>query len=457
MDIILIPGLWLDGSSWDEVVPALERAGHRTHALTLPGMEAKDADRSRITLRDHVDAVVDAIDSCGSDGQVVLVGHSAGCGIAHAAVDARPDRVARAVYIGGFPTGDGATIADEFPVENGEVPLPDWSDFEEEDLTGLDGEGRRAFRERAIPSPAHVTSDPQQLSHERRYDVPVTVVATEFTSEMLRGWVEQALAPVRELARIREVTYVDLPTGHWPQLTRPEELARAILAATPGATATPIGLRQFHETAGVEDWRVLGEGACAYFRTGSFAAGARLVQAIGELPGLDDHHPDIDLRYEGVTVRLITVMPDDYGISERDVVLARQISAVARELGVPADPSVLQTVQVSIDALVGRDVMPFWRAVLGYEYRPDSPDEDLVDPRGRGRRSGSSRWTRRARSATGSTWTCGSRTTRPRGASRRRSPPAAAWCPSGTRRRGGCWPTPRATRPAWPPGRAATE
>jgi 4a-hydroxytetrahydrobiopterin dehydratase len=142
--------------------------------------------------------------------------------------------------------------------------------------------------------------------------------------------------------------------------------------------------RQFHEAAGVDDWRVLGEGACSYFRTGSFAAGARLVQAIGELAGLEDHHPDVDLRYGGVTVRLITVTDDHYGLSERDVELARQISAVARQLGVPADPLTVQTVQVSIDALVGREVMPFWRAVLGYEYRPDSPDEDLIDPRGRG-------------------------------------------------------------------------
>jgi len=384
MDLILIPGLWLDGSSWEKVVPTLERAGHRTHPLTLPGMESKDADRSRVTLRDHVDAVVGAIDACGADGRVVLVAHSAGCGIAHAAVNARPGRVARAVYVGGFPTGDGDAIADGFRVENGEIPLPDWSDFEEQDLIDLDEEGRRAFRERAVPSPAHLTSDRQRLSDERRYDVPVTVVATEFTSEMLRGWVEQGLAPVRELEKIREVTHVDLPTGHWPQFTRPEELARAVLAATPGATTAPIGLRQFHEAAGVEDWRVLGEGACAYFRTGSFAAGARLVQAIGELAGLDDHHPDIDLRHEGATVRLITVTDDSYGISERDVELARQISTVARELGVPADPSALQTVQISIDALVSREVMPFWRAVLGYEYRPDSPDEDLIDQRGRG-------------------------------------------------------------------------
>jgi pimeloyl-ACP methyl ester carboxylesterase len=231
MDIILIPGLWLDGSSWEKVVPALEHAGHRTHPLTLPGMESKDTDRSEITLRDHVDAVVDAIDSCGSDGQVVLVGHSAGCGIAHAAVDARPDRVARAVYVGGFPTGDGDAVADGYPAENGEVPLPDWSAFEEEELVDLDDEARAAFRERAIPSPEHVTRDPQQLSDERRYDVPVTVICTEFTGQMLRDWVERGLAPVREFARIRDVEYVDLPTGHWPQFTRPEELARTILAS----------------------------------------------------------------------------------------------------------------------------------------------------------------------------------------------------------------------------------
>ena len=232
MDIILVPGLWLDGSSWDRVVPTLQRAGHRTHALTLPGMESRAADRSQITLRDHVAAVVEAIDACDpAGGKVVLVGHSAGGAISHAAVDARPDRVERVVYVGGFPTGDGDAVAAGYPAPGGEVPLPDWSAFEQEELVGLDDRARAAFRQRAIPSPEHVTRDPQQLSDKRRYDVPVTVVCPEFTSEMLRGWIAQELPPVRELARIRDVTYVDLPTGHWPQLTRPEELARAILAS----------------------------------------------------------------------------------------------------------------------------------------------------------------------------------------------------------------------------------
>jgi pimeloyl-ACP methyl ester carboxylesterase len=230
MHIILIPGFWLDGSSWDGVVPALEQAGHRTHPVTLPGMESKEADRSRITLRDHVAAVVELIDSLDpADGKVVLAGHSGGGAIAHATVDARPGRVARVVYVDSGPLGEGGVINDEFPAENGEVPLPDWSLFGDEDLADLDEELRAAFRERAIPTPVHVARDPQQLFDERRYDVPVTVIACEFPSSMLREWMEQDHPYVRELAKIRQVSYVDLPTGHWPQFTRPAELGRAIL------------------------------------------------------------------------------------------------------------------------------------------------------------------------------------------------------------------------------------
>jgi 4a-hydroxytetrahydrobiopterin dehydratase len=142
--------------------------------------------------------------------------------------------------------------------------------------------------------------------------------------------------------------------------------------------------RQFHEAGRTEDWRVLAEGACAYFRTGSFAAGARFVEAVSQLDDLDAHHPDVDLRHDGVTVRLITVASDWYGVSTRDVELARQISAIAREQGLTADPSAVQTLLIIPGAPAGSDVMPFWQAALGYNRRPDSPDEDLVDPRDRG-------------------------------------------------------------------------
>lgn len=229
MDIILIPGFWLDGSSWDEVAPTLERAGNQVRALTLPGLESPDADRSGIRLRDHVDAVVAATDE--TDGPVVLVGHSGGGAIAHAAADARPDRVARVVYVDAVPLGHGRPLNDELPVIDGEIPLPDWSAFDEEDLRDLDDELREAFRSRAVPQPAAVAYDRQVLTDERRYDVPTTIVACEFPSEQIREWIARGHPYVAELAAMRDVEYIDVPTGHWPQLTKPVELAQAILAA----------------------------------------------------------------------------------------------------------------------------------------------------------------------------------------------------------------------------------
>jgi pimeloyl-ACP methyl ester carboxylesterase len=230
MDVLLIPGLWLDGASWEAVLPGLERAGHRPHPLTLPGMQARDADRSSITLHDHVAAVVAAIDAIPT-GKVVVVGHSGGCGIAWAAVDARPDRVARAVLVGGFPSPGGGTIADAFAATNGEVPLPDFAEFDDADLVGLDEAGRARFRERALPSPEHVVTDLLALSDDRRYDVPVTLVCPEYTSAMLRDWLAKGAAPLSELPKIKQVDYLDLPTGHWPQFTRPDDLATAIVSA----------------------------------------------------------------------------------------------------------------------------------------------------------------------------------------------------------------------------------
>ena len=133
--------------------------------------------------------------------------------------------------------------------------------------------------------------------------------------------------------------------------------------------------QRFHET----DWRVVRGNASTHFRTGSFAAGVALVDAIGKLADAANHHPDVDLRYRGVTVRLRT--HSEGRLTERDVALARQISDAARELGIPVDLTGLQAVQVAIDALVIPEVLPFWRAVLGYE---DEDDEDLFDPRREG-------------------------------------------------------------------------
>ena len=229
MDVVLIPGFWLKADSWDGVVPALQAAGHRVRAPTLPGLESVEDDRTDIGLADHIAAVVQVIDDTG--GRVALVGHSGGGAIAHGAVDARPDRIAHVVYVDSGPLGDGGVINDELPAASGEIPLPDWSVFEEEDLVDLDDGLRERFRAIAIPEPVRVATDQQALRDPRRYDVPVTVISCEFPVQMLREFMAKDHPFTAQLAKIRDAKLVDLPTGHWPQFTKPAELGAAIVEA----------------------------------------------------------------------------------------------------------------------------------------------------------------------------------------------------------------------------------
>jgi len=136
-----------------------------------------------------------------------------------------------------------------------------------------------------------------------------------------------------------------------------------------------ITARAFHDADGVEDWRVLFSGAHAYFRVKSFAEAARFVAAIAEVADAVGHFPDVDVRPEGVTVRTAS---GEYGaLSERDVELARRISAAARTLGLEPDPSQVQVVGINVAQSAGTDVGPFWAAVMGYKSL--GPGEDVVD------------------------------------------------------------------------------
>jgi pimeloyl-ACP methyl ester carboxylesterase len=161
----------------------------------------------------------------------VLVGHSGGGAIASGVVDARPDAISRVIYVDSGPLGEGDSINDELPVVDGEIPLPDWDVFEEADLTDLTDELRAHFREIAIPIPARLASDMQVLSDPRRYDVPVTVICCEFPAAQLQQWLNGGVPFVAELAAMKDRTLIDLPTGHWPQLTKPHELAEVIVRA----------------------------------------------------------------------------------------------------------------------------------------------------------------------------------------------------------------------------------
>lgn len=140
----------------------------------------------------------------------------------------------------------------------------------------------------------------------------------------------------------------------------------------------------FHEAESLDDWRVVSDGATVFFNTSSFAESARLVQGLAGIAGIEDHPPAIDVRKGGVTVRLITAADDWFGPTQRDVEMAQRISAIADQLGLQADSSAVQSLLLIPGAPRDADIFPFWRAVLGYDPRPDSPEEDIVDPRDRG-------------------------------------------------------------------------
>ncbi len=224
MDMLLIGGLWLDGSAWDRVVPALEALGHRPVPLTLPGQGVGDASA---TLDDQLAAVLDAVDA--APGRPMVVGHSAACTLAWLAADRRPQKVAGLALIGGVPTVDGQPYADFFEVRDGVMPFPGWGPFQGSDAADLDDRARQQFAAGAIPVPAGVARGVVRLTDERRFGVPVVVVCPEFTPAQAQAWIDAGEVP--ELARAERLDFADIDSGHWPMVSRPTELARVLAAA----------------------------------------------------------------------------------------------------------------------------------------------------------------------------------------------------------------------------------
>src|SRR4051794_28188576 len=219
MEILLIPGLWLDGSAWDDVVPTLRELGHHPVPLTLPGQGDGAASA---TLDDQVAAVLAALEAAA--GPALVVGHSAACTLAWLAADARPDRAAAVVLIGGFPSADGETYADFFEPVDGLMPFPGWGPFEGPDSADLDEQARARFEAAAIPVPVGVSRGVVHLADERRFAVPVVLVCPEFSPAQAQEWITAGDVP--ELAPVEHLELVDIDSRHWPMLTEPVELAR---------------------------------------------------------------------------------------------------------------------------------------------------------------------------------------------------------------------------------------
>lgn len=160
---------------------------------------------------------------------VLIPGHSASATLACCAADARPEKVARLVYIGGFPGEDGTPFMSGLPVDGDDVPFPGWDVFEGPDSADIDEPTKSRLLETFVPSPAGVLQDTVRLTDDRRLSVPVTAICPEYSPEDLRAWMDAGDLP--ELSRAAVVEMVDIDSGHWPQITVPDRLSELILAA----------------------------------------------------------------------------------------------------------------------------------------------------------------------------------------------------------------------------------
>ncbi len=202
MDIMLIAGLWLRATVWEGTAAELARLGHRPIPVELPGVDDEDPDA---TLADQIGAVLAAVDHAD---RPLVVGHSAAATLAWMAADRRPDTVAGAVMVGGFPPASGGLYADFFEIVDGVMPFPGWEPFEGPDSDDIDDATKQRVAAETVPVPEGVARGTVELTDERRHDVPVTMVCPEYSPDDV----------------------VDIDSGHWPMGTRPLELAR-ILAA----------------------------------------------------------------------------------------------------------------------------------------------------------------------------------------------------------------------------------
>jgi pimeloyl-ACP methyl ester carboxylesterase len=230
--IILVPGFWLGAWAWDEVAAILRAAGHDVTTITLPGLESADADRSRISFVDHVDAICAAVEAKGSP--VVLAVHSASGFSGYAASDRIPERIAAMVYIDTAP-GKGALDPD---FDGAEKPMV-WSEIEEEEnLDGLSEEQKETFRQRAVPVPGSLLRESVELTNDARRDIPSTFICTGFSAEQYQTYAREhpEWAFLAGIPELRDATWIDLPTSHWPMWSRPRELAELI-----GDVATRAG------------------------------------------------------------------------------------------------------------------------------------------------------------------------------------------------------------------------
>lgn len=226
--IVLVPGHWLGGWAWDAVAARLTRSGHHVEAVTLPGASSGEV---TATLSDQVDALAQVVSR--QPEPPVVVAHSGAGRVITGVLDRDPRAVRRVIYVDSGPAADDSVFDEGLTEDVESISLPPWTDLTAggASLEGLSEQDLAIFRERAVPVPAAVARERLRLRDDARLGVPSTIIATSLPSEVMMGLAQQGHPMFAEVARLTDLELVDLPTGHWPMWSRPDDLADAIGAA----------------------------------------------------------------------------------------------------------------------------------------------------------------------------------------------------------------------------------
>ena len=237
---VLVPGFWLGGWAWQPVARSLRARGHDVYPVTLTGL----GDRVHLAgpdvdLETHTADVVNLIEFEDLH-DVILVGHSGGGMAVAAASDRIPRRLAKIVYVDSGELPDGVAHLDLTPSpereqilreieRHGGRPMPSWDELARSgaSLEGLGDAEREAIRERAVPQPGGSLTQPLKLGNPARRDVPRVLVSCSFPVAVVRELIAGG-SPMFAVLAEPGWELLELPTGHWPMFSRPDDLAELL-------------------------------------------------------------------------------------------------------------------------------------------------------------------------------------------------------------------------------------
>lgn len=227
--VLLIPGYWLGGWAWDRVTPLIAAGGLVPEAITLPGLDEAERDRSALRFADHVAHVLDRVRQ--DDAPCVIVAHSGAGAVATAVLDAVPDRITRVIYVDSGPVPDGAEPRPDVAAHAAELPFPglDALAANGASLEGMSEADLAAMAARAVPHPAGAVREAIHLSNTERNRVPATLICNSIPARAVQELAASGAPMFAAVGDLEQASYLDAPTGHWPMFSIPEQLAEIIV------------------------------------------------------------------------------------------------------------------------------------------------------------------------------------------------------------------------------------